>query len=825
MPMLDSLRLELSYAARSLFRAPAFTATAILILALGIGMTSAMFSVFDAVLLERMPVRSQDRVVELSGTSGGAATEFPVSLAGFQRFRDHTRTLERAAGLAHWRVITTAFTDGDRRLNLRQAVVTENFFDVLGAVPAIGRLFRPGDERPWGAGRKSAFAVLSYGAWQRLFGGDSSVVGGHLYEPQMSWTVTIIGVAPQGLDYPRAAELWVASGYGSLDVVGRLRPGATTASARGEFLAFLDNDPELSQASGAHTIGAQVHTLGEMVTGDARPAVVVLSAGVGLLLLLVCMNVGNLFLLRAAGRAREMAIRRAIGATAADLFRQLLVESIIVAVAGGVLGVGLARALVAGLLHFAPTGLPQADLIGLAGAPLLIGALVTGLTVILFGVLPSLAAVRFNRMSPLRADTRSGTEVRTVRRLRQTLVACQLALAVVVLAGAGLLVRSLARLTDLDLGYSPDHLSVLSVTLPWDRMIADCRPGGATLSRADSIRWNRCYLTRSFDAHDRIMAQLRLARDVVSVSPVAVPPFLGSNVWMTKIVAERQSETEGKSNPWFGLDFVGPEFFRTMNVPIVTGRGFTDADSEGTPLVAIVSEDVARRLWPNEDPVGKRFHAPNQESPDSLVTIVGVVPDFHYREYRDATPMVLEPFRQVFAQGYFVVRERASSPATLAAIQHAVHDGGGEFVSAKPIDDLIQPQLAAPRFDALLLSLFASAAVILAAIGLYGTMASAVRQQTREFGVRVALGATPARVRRMVLGRALILSGCGIATGLIGAAIASRLLTSMLFEVSASDPLTLIGVSLLLLAVTVLAAYIPARGATRIDPAIALRAE
>jgi putative ABC transport system permease protein len=823
--MLDSLRLELSYAVRSLRRAPAFTITAILILALGIGMTSAMFSVFDSVLLKRMPVRDQDRIVELSGTSGGAATEFPLTLAQFRRFQDHTRTLERTAGLAHWRVITSVFADGDRRVNLRQAVVTENFFDVLGPVPAIGRLFRHGDERPWGAGRKSAFAVLSYGAWQRLFGGDSSVVGRHLFEPQMTWTLTIVGVAPPGLDYPRAAEVWIASSYGSLDVVGRLTPGANIASARGAFLAFLDNDPELAQASGAHTIGAQVHTLGEMVTGDAKPAVVALSAGVALLLLLVCMNVGNLLLLRAAGRAREMAIRRAIGATAAHLFRQLLVESIIIAATGGALGVALARALLASLLHFAPSRLPQADLIGLAGAPLLIGTLVTCLTVILFGVLPSLAAVRFNRLSPLRADTRSGTEVRTVRKLRQALVASQLALAVIVLAGAGLLARSLARLTDLDLGYSSDHLSMLSVALPWDRILDDCRPRGASLSKADSLRWSRCYFTLTFDAHDRIMKQLRETPDVVSVSPLIAPPFLGSNVWMGKIVAEHQSESEGKSNPWFGLDLVGPEFFRTMKLPIVEGRGFTDSDREGTPLVAVVSEGVVHRLWPNESAIGKRFHDPNQESPDSLVTVVGVVPDFHYREYREATPMVLKPFRQVFAQGYFVVRMRASSSSSLAAMERAVHDGGAEFVSAKPMDDLIGPQLAAPRFDALLLSLFAAAAVILAAIGLYGTMGSAVRQQTREFGVRVALGATPADVRGMVLGRALVLSGCGIAAGLIGAAIGSRLLTSLLFEVEPSDPLTLIGVSLLLLAVTVLAAYIPARSATRIDPARALRAE
>jgi putative ABC transport system permease protein len=825
--VIDSLQLELSYAARALRRAPAFSITAVLILALGIGMTSAMFTVFESVLLKKMPVRDQDRIVELSGVARGAATEYPLSEAQYRRFRDHTRTLSGLAGLAHWRVIAEAFSDGDRPVVLRMAVVTDNFFQLLGATPALGRLFRKGDERPWGAtGTQDAMAVLSYGAWQRLFGGDSSVIGKHLEEPKLGWRTTIIGVAPAGLDYPRGVEYWMASVYGGIDVIGRLTAGASAGGARGEFLAFLDNDPDLAKWVGARTIGAQVHTLSEMVTGDARPAVLALTAAVALLLLLACTNVGNLLLLRAAGRAREMAIRRALGATAADLFRQLLIESSIVAVAGGVLGIALARVLLATLIRLAPTGLPQSDLLALAGAPLVIGALVTSLTVMLFGVLPSLAALRLGRSSALRSDTRSGTEGRTVRKVRQALVACQLALAVVVLAGAGLLVRSLARLTDLDMGYSTSRLSFLSVSLPWGKMLDDCRPHGGTLSGADSLRWSRCFTSLNFDAHDRIMAQLRMSRDVVGVSPATAPPFLGSNVWMGRIVAEHQSETEGKTNPFFGLDLVGPEFFRTLNIPILEGRGFTDADREDAPRVAVVTEGVAHRLWPNERAVGKRFHDPNQNDPDSLVTIVGVVPDFHFREYREATPMVLKPFRQVYAQGYFVVRTRGPQSAALAAtMRRAVSEASAGFVSAKPMDEMIAPQLAAPRFDALLLSLFACAAVILAAIGLYGIMASAVSQQTRELGVRMALGATPGVVRRMVLGRAFVVSASGVAVGLLGALAGSRMLISLLFEVSPFDPVTLIVVSLLLLAVTLFAAYIPARRATKIDPARALRAE
>jgi predicted permease len=356
-------------------------------------------------------------------------------------------------------------------------------------------------------------------------------------------------------------------------------------------------------------------------------------------------------------------------------------------------------------------------------------------------------------------------------------------------------------------------------------MTDECRPRGTSLTTADSMRWGRCFNSRNFDTHDRIMTLIRTIPGIVAASPVTAPPFLGSSVWMGKIVAEYQTESEAKTNPWFGLDLVGPEYFRMLNVPILEGRGFTDADREDAPRVAIVTSGVAHRLWPNESAIGKRFHDPNQDSPDSLVTIVGVVPDIHFREYRNATSTVFKPFRQVYAQGYVLVRTRGWSASALAAMRRAVHDAGTVFVSAEPMNDLIAPQLIPARFDALLLSLFGAAAVLLAAIGLYGVVSAAVNQQTRELGVRMALGATAGTVRWMVLGRALAMSFFGVAIGLGGAVAGSRLLESLLFEVSTFDPMTLIGVTLLLLAVALFAAYLPARRATKIDPVRALRAE
>lgn len=824
--MLDKLRGDISFTARSLRRAPTFTLTVALVLGLAIAMSSAMFTVFRAILLDRLPVAQQDRIVELSGVAGGAASEVPIFPGQLKRFRAQSRTLTAVSGFAHWRVIVEALTDGDRRLSLREAVVTDDFFAVLGASPALGRLFRRGDMVPWGANAAGAAVpiVLSHSAWQRAFGGDASVVGRHLFVPKMNWSLTVIGVAPPGLDYPRGVEYWVASEYGSLDVVARLAANATPAAARNELLAFLANDPDEARYIGANVLGAQVHTLSDMVTGDARAALFALTAAVTLVLVLACANVANLLLLRAAARSREMTIRRAIGASSADLLRQLLTESALLALVAGTLGAVVSRMLLDGLLWLAPTGLPRVDVIALAGTPMLAVASVAVVTILLFGLLPSLASVHSVR-SVLRSDTRSGTESRRLRRLRQALVVSQVALAVVVLAGAGLLLRSLERLASIDMGYATDHLSMVNFSLPWRQYQDDCRPKGNALSAADTAVWSRCAASTNFAAHERVMAKLREVPGIASVSPEAVPPFLGSNVWMGRLAAEEQSDAQSKANPWFAADAVGPDYFMTMGVALIAGRVFTNADREDSPRVAVITEQVARTLWPNQSAVGKRLRVGEDHTPDSLITVVGVVRDFHYRQHRESTPTVFRPYRQIIAQGYLVVRTH--SAVTPDALRRAIEaaGGGATFVRAQSMDDLIAPQLATPRFEALLLTLFALAALVLAAVGLYGVIASTVAQQEREIGIRMALGATSARVRRMVLRQALVVAVVGAVVGLVGALIGSRMLASMLFGITPTDPATLAGVAVLLLVVASVAAYIPARRATTIDPANALRAE
>jgi predicted permease len=522
-----------------------------------------------------------------------------------------------------------------------------------------------------------------------------------------------------------------------------------------------------------------------------------------------------------------MAIRRAIGASAADLVRQLLTESVLLAVAGGALGILLARVLLVLLVRLAPTGLPRTDLIASAGTPLMTGALVTGVTVLLFGVLPAFAAVRFDLSSPLRADSRSGTEGRRLRKIRQALVASQLALAVVVLAGAGLLVRSLARLMSLDMGYSTAHLSMVNISLPWRQFVHDCeQTNSAPTTHADTLVWAKCVDETNFAAHEHVMTSLHGVPGVVAVSPEAVPPFLGSNVWMGRFAAAEQSDADARANPWFGIDGVGPEYFDALGIPLIQGRSFTDQDRRESPRVAIITEGVARRLWPNQSAIGKRLLSGEDHTPDSLMTVVGVVKDFHYRLHRESTPTIFKPYQQLVAQGYLVVRTQGSMTSA-EALRHAVERSGSAatFIRSQSMDDLIAPQLVTPRFDALLLSMFALAAIVLAAVGLYGIIASAVTQQTREIGIRMALGATPSGVRNMVLTQAISIAAIGAAVGLIGAIAGTRLLTSLLFDIKPTDPPTLGGVTLLLLVVAAASAYLPARRATAIDPAQTLRSE
>jgi predicted permease len=793
---------------RGLGRTPAFTAAALAILGLGIGTAVAVFTVFRAVLYQRIPVTDPDRVVQIS-TYRDPAVEFGLVKSDLKVVMQQSRTLRSVGGYAHWGTSQGPLVDGDRTLTLGRVVVSGGFFDALGARPAAGRLLKPEDDVMGAA----PALVISYQNWQQWFGGDPRVVGHHLYEPYSQLTYTIVGVAPAGLDFPSGAGYWLPwpspdtgnTGYSTI-AIARLAPGATPSSAASEFASIIKRTSLPWRTAQYGITGAKVVPFTQAMLGDARPALIALTAAVVLLLVIACVNVGGLLLLRAGTRARELAIRRALGATYGDVTRQLLLESALLAAGGGALGLLFAVSLIRLLIVLAPSRLPRLDVIGMSGAPVFAAIGVTILAVLLFGVVPSLLAARTDVATTLRLDARSGRDSAARRRFRHVLVAAQTTLALVMLAGGALLARSLARLESVDLGYRADHLTHLATSWP-------------------SKKYDSVY--KYYPVGEDILRRWRAIPGVVALTPELIPPLVGENVFIGRVDKEGQSPSQFVSNPFFPELSGDKDYFRTLGAPILRGRAFTDADREDAPLVAIVSEMAAKRLWPGENPIGKRIHYLSRDS-TAWRTVIGVVGDAHIRSLRTAAPIIYVPWRQMdFWQFSFAMRTRGDISGVLPAMRQALAavDPQLKLWYVHPMDELLDAPLAQPRMSALLMSVFAVAALLLAAIGLYGLMASIVRERTRELGIRMALGAEPERLRRDVLLHALKVSGIGAVVGLVAAFGTSRMLSAILFEVSPADPVALAAACGVLLVVVLIAAYAPARRATQIDPAKALRAD
>jgi len=802
--MTDFVR-SIRIALRGLGRTPGFLASAVLILGLGIGTAVAVFTVFRAVLVQRLPVADPDRVVVISTYREKVDVEFGLVKTDLKAVKREARTMRDVAGYAHWGTSEGPLVDGDRTLTLGRVVATGGFFEVLGARAAIGRLLRPEDDVPGAA----PVLVLSYQNWQRWFGGDSSVVGHHLYEPYSQREYTVVGVAPAGLDFPNGAGYWLPwSEFDTFDVIAiaRLAPGASPRAAADEFASIIKRTPQKWRTGSMNITGAKVVPFTQAMLGDVRPVLIALGAAVALLLAIACVNVGGLLLLRASTRARELAIRRALGATYSDVARQLLLESGLIAVGGGVVGFLSAGILVQLLVAAAPARLPRLDVIRLSGTPVWMAIGVTVAAVLLFGVVPSLIAARTDVASALRFDSRSGRDSASRRRFRHVLVAAQTTLALVMLSGAALLARSLGRLESIDLGYIPDHLTQLATSWP--------------SKKYDSV-------AKYYPLGEEILRRWRSIPGVVSVTPALIPPLIGDNVFLGRFDKEGQSASDRTSNPFLPEMSGDRDYFRTFGTRLLSGRAFTDADREDGAQVAIVSETVARRMWPGENPIGKRIRYLMLDS-TSWRTVIGVAEDAHIRTLRTSSPIVYVPWRQMgFWQFNFAIRTRGNIGTVLPALRRelAPIDPLLKLWYVHPTDELLAGPLTQPRISAYLMSVFGIAALLLAAIGLYGLMASLVRERTREIGVRMALGATPERLRREVLAQALKVTGAGALVGIVAALATSKLLTAMLFELSPTDPLALAASCGVLLVVIVIAAYGPARRATKIDPSIALRAD
>jgi putative ABC transport system permease protein len=801
---IHSLRL----AARSLHRWGGVAVVALAILALGVGLSVAVFTVADALLLRPLPVRDQARLVVLWGSAPDRPFNYPLELSQGREFARGARSLERAALFLYNGAAPLPVRDGDQVSRLRRALVSGEFFDVLGGRPLLGRALRRGDDV---AGAEPV-AVLSYRAWHERFNADHGVIGRRVVTYGEGIAYTIVGVMPEGLDYPRGTDFWapvvpamspdVLSLMGFY-VIGRLAPGASPASAGNELTTFL-------QRAGASVGQDHLHGVAtswpRLVIGDVRAALFAFAAAAGLLLLITCINVANLLAVRGVARVREVAVRSALGGTRPRIIRQLLTENSLLATAGGVLGVAVAAGAVRLFVTFAPPDVPRLGEIHLNTMALAGALAITAVTVLLFGLAPAILTSRLEPQAALRSDT-GHSATRRPRIGTEALVAAQLALALLVLAAAGAITRSLINLQRADLSLDPSHLWIGELVLQSD-LLASPEQQRAMLQQ--------------------LLPQLAAIPGVRAISPVVAVPFSGAAGWDGQPAAEGQSPEEAAANPMLNMEVVAPGYFTTLGVPVLRGRGFTDRDREDAPGVVVVSQSAARHYWPGGDPLGKRLII--GDDPRRVVTVVGVVPDTRYRDLREARPSIYFPLDQSFfpfAPTSLAIRTDGHAPAPIAAIRRVIgRTGPGvALVSVASFGRFLEGPLAQPRMNALLLAVFAAAALAIATVGLFGVMAAMVRQRTRELGIRLALGAAPRDLQRMVMRRGLTVATAGVLAGLLGAFLANRLLVSLLYHVAPTDGVTLLAATAVLLGVASVATAIPARLSTRVDPLLALRAD
>ncbi|HEX6631786.1 MAG TPA: ABC transporter permease [Gemmatimonadaceae bacterium] len=816
---LATLRQDLRYAARTLRRAPGFTLAAVLSLALGIGANAAIFALIDAVVLRPLPeIAHPEALVEI--TSG------PITYPAFREIRDASGAF---AGFAAYRTRPMSMSAGDGASVVSGGIVSGNYFPLLGVRAALGRTFTPDEDRP---GVRIPVVVLSHGLWQRAFGGDSAVVGRAVRINAQPFTV--IGVTPadfRGTRLAEAPDLWMTinawpltavgsftqldiedPGWGWLRGIGRLAPGETAARAQLRLRDFAKRQA----AAGSPDGPAMERDLGDVVMTPSREAaaglgngpgldafVLLLGAAVGVALLIACANVANLLLARAARRRREIGVRLALGAGRGRLVRQLLTESLLVAALGG--AAALAVAAVGGRL-LARVSLPggvdfQALGTGLSARGLGVVAALALLSVVLFGLAPALQASRPALAAELRG---TGTAAAGRGRLRDALVVAQLALCLVLLAGAGLFVRSLRTALAVDTGYDTERVAVGMLNLGLQRYdAARARPFYAALTE-------------------------RLARlpGVRAVSYAATLPLTGEEDTFGYVLPATAADTATRTS--LVTEQVAPDFFRTTGLQLLRGREFTTRDVPGAPLVAVVNETLARRYWPDGNAVGQRI---GLEQPGDLL-IVGVARDASYSSLDDASaPHVYLPLLQrdtrIADDVVVLLRTEGDAAALVPALRAAVRalDPDVPLLQAGTFEGMLADVLLPQRMAATLLGLFGALTLLLASVGIYGVMSYLVGQRAREIGVRIALGASRSRVVGLVLRRSLVLVAAGVALGLALALAASRVVAGFLFGIGAADPWAMLGSTLLLAGVALLASWVPARRAAAIDPQVALRAE
>jgi len=810
----DLLRHELRVAGRQILHRPGGTAAAVITLTLGIAASTAMFALVDGVVLRPLPVRDQSSLALLwRQPPATRESRIPFTARDVEALnRSDSRTLGGVAGVAFQGAGTVPVIENGNAAALRLAHVTGAFFEVLGSPAVLGRTLQPSDDV---AGAASTL-VISHGTWQRRYGGAADVVGRRLFIAAQPFV--IVGVMAPGLDYPRGTEAWTTvealkrtapnetfkeAIAGELDAIVRLRPGTSAAAAREELSALL---PRVTQVPFGivEALRPELRGFGEVVLGDARTTVLALFGAVVLVLLLASANVATLLLLRGEARVPELAVRAALGASRGRLAAQMLTESLVLSTCAALLAVPAATLLLKGLLAWAPPGLPRVETVAVDARVLGFCAVVALAAAAAAALAPVLAIARGRLAERVGAIGRA-TADRAARAGREVLVAGQLALAVMVVATTALLAQSLFRLENVDAGFDVDRLVVVSLDVPQE-------------TTADRTRHLRLL--------SNLVARLDAAKTIASATPINAHPFSGIGWSVPAFLAEGQDAIRGRANPALDLEAVHPGYFETFGLQIVRGRAFGPSDRDGGLPVAIVSEDVAAGTWPGQDPIGRRLKMGEADAKAPWLTVVGVARASRYRDLAVRRPVLYVPAEQlIVAAQAVVVRTRAPLADTAAVVRAAVRevDPSVHVMAVQPLDELRQAPLARPRFAASLSAAFGAAALFLSALGVFTVTATSVQQRRAELRVRLALGATPAGIQRLVVGERLRLAAIGTAIGTAGALAAARWLPDLLFDIRASDPPSFIGAALLLLLSALLASLLPAWRAARTNVAEGLR--
>lgn len=819
---MDYILQDIRYGVRSLIKTPGFTAVAIIVLALAIGANTAIFTVVNAVLIRSLPYANSDRLVMLWETNPRfqiGIDALPVTPGTFMDWREESSVFEYVSALGAGRINLSGSGEPER---ISAASVSTNFFRLMGTEPRLGRAFQDEEEKP-GANK---VVVISYALWQRRFGGAQDIVGKPMTLDGESYTV--IGVAPEGFQFPRAHELPYFVGVSSptelwrpmtltddfvnrkranhqLSVIAKLKPGVTREQAQAEMGAIA---LRLEQAYPENQgIGAKVVPLSEQVVGNSKVALLVLMGAVGLVLLIACANIANLLLTRSSARRKEIAIRIALGATRGHVVRQLLVEALLLSLTSAIAGTLLSLWGVKAILALSRQNLPRLNEVGIDLTVLAFTVAIALLTSLLFGLTPALQASKINLVQALKDGSRGVSGGQRASRVRGLLVIAEVALSLVLLIGAGLMIKSLAHLLKIDPGFKPDRALAMNIVL-----LGSKYPGA----------------NQQIVFFEDVNRRVGALAGVDSVGLISSAPLSGG-VYAGGFSIEGREPASANEDLSADRRMISSEYFNTLRIPLIRGRYFTEHDNQTSTGVAIVSDTWARRFVPNEDPIGKRIKLGGRDSTRPWLSIVGIAGDVRDTALEsDARPCVYVPYAQFPGLSMtLVVRIGVDSKALVPAIRGEVWaiDKDQPVTDIKTMDQYVSDSVSPHRANALLLAVFATLALVLAAVGMYGVMAYSVTQRVHEIGIRMALGAQTSDVIMLIVGSgmSLVLAGAGI--GIAGALALSRVLSSLLYGVSATDPVTFALISVLLITVALMASYIPARRATKVDPMIALRCE